>query len=91
MYWGDSVYAKVKAINIVGESAFSEVGNGAFMITKPDAPVNLADNLPFTHKTQIALTWEDGAENGGTPVIDYRIQYAAGNGPYIVLVSGLTV
>jgi hypothetical protein len=29
MYWGDHVFAKVKAINIVGESPFSEVGNGA--------------------------------------------------------------
>jgi hypothetical protein len=41
MYWGDSVYAKVKAINIVGESEFSATGNGAVMITSPDAPVNL--------------------------------------------------
>jgi hypothetical protein len=61
MYWGDSVYAKVKAINIVGESEFAATGNVAVMITSPDAPVNLQNDTPNSHKTQIALIWEEGA------------------------------
>lgn len=39
--WGDSIHAKVKATNIVGESEYSEVGNGAIILTIPDAPLNL--------------------------------------------------
>ena len=49
--WGDHVFAKVKAINVVGESAFSELGNGAHLITLPDKPINLADNTALTDKT----------------------------------------
>lgn len=75
MYWGDHVFAKVKAINVVGESEFSAVGNGAQMLTNPDAPINFADNAAVTHKTQIGLTWADGAENGGSDIIDYRIWF----------------
>jgi hypothetical protein len=40
--WGDSIHAKVKATNIVGDSDYSAVGNGAIILTIPSAPVNLA-------------------------------------------------
>lgn len=60
------------------------------MITLPDRPINLADNAVVTHKTQIALTWEDGLEDGGSEVIDYRIWYAVLPGDYQVLVTGVT-
>lgn len=79
MYWGDSVYARVKAINIVGESQFSDIGNGANMITSPDAPINVQNDFPNSHMTQITLTWEDGLEDGGTEVVDYRILYSTDN------------
>ena len=36
--WGASVYAKVKAINVVGESEYSIEGNGAVILTVPTAP-----------------------------------------------------
>ena len=26
----------------------------------------------------LAFTWSDGASNGGTPIIDYRVNYDAG-------------
>lgn len=39
--WGQSVYAKVAAINIVGESVYSVEGNGAVILTVPDHPLNL--------------------------------------------------
>jgi hypothetical protein len=82
LYWGDHVFAKVKAINVVGESAFSDLGNGAHLITLPDKPINLADNTALTDKTQIALTWEDGAQNGGEVILDYRIWYATDPASY---------
>jgi hypothetical protein len=48
--WGSSVYARVVATNIVGDSPFSVVGNGAIMLTIPDAPIDLADDVLQTNK-----------------------------------------
>lgn len=39
--WGSEVYAKISAVNMYGESELSEEGNGAVIITAPDAPINL--------------------------------------------------
>jgi len=49
--WGASIYAKVVAINLVGESIESAEGNGAVILTTPDAPVSLQDDLPVTSAT----------------------------------------
>ena len=43
--WGASIYATVSATNVLGTSADSAEGNGAIMLTVPDAPVGLS-NLP---------------------------------------------
>jgi hypothetical protein len=43
--WGQGVYAKVSALNIVGESDRSAEGNGAMILTSPDKPINLS-NVP---------------------------------------------
>jgi hypothetical protein len=45
--WGESVYAKVMAINIIGNSLISGEGNGAIILTVPDSPTDLA-NVPAT-------------------------------------------
>ena len=34
------------------------------------------------------MTWTDGASNGGTPVLDYKIIYDQSIGNYITLVEG---
>jgi hypothetical protein len=39
---------------------------------------------------QIGLTWYAGTENGGTPVIDYRLWYAIESGSYSILEASLT-
>jgi len=39
--WASSIYAKVRAHNIVGYSAYSAVGNGAVILKVPYAPENL--------------------------------------------------
>lgn len=74
--WGASIEVKVSATNIVGTSDFSTVENGAILLTYPDAPQNLADDTLVTSMYQIGLAWYAGANDGGTPVIDYRIWYA---------------
>lgn len=61
---------KVTARNPVGFSLESdEISILAAKI--PDAPVNLQSVPAVTTAYQVGLTWEDGAYNGGTPVIDY--------------------
>lgn len=42
---GDSVYAKVIATNLIGDSEESSPGNGAIVVTVPDAAVDLL-NMP---------------------------------------------
>lgn len=48
--YGDSVYAKVKARNALGDSDYSSVENGAVILTGPDPPTDLADNTFITNK-----------------------------------------
>jgi hypothetical protein len=71
--FGSSIYAKVKAVNLVGSSDYSAVGNGGILLTTPGAPLSFANNVAVSDKTQIGLTWYQGINNGGIPVIDYRI------------------
>jgi hypothetical protein len=42
---GDSVYAKVTAVNLYGESAQSTEGNGAYYERAPDPPINLSEDI----------------------------------------------
>ena len=55
----------------------------------PDAPINVADNTAITSATRVGLTWQAGASNGGSEVIDYTINYSATNSNFVVLVTGL--
>jgi hypothetical protein len=71
--WGQGVYARIIATNYLGSSAASEAGNGAVLLTFPDEPINLSNNLSITWGTTIGLTWDEGDKNGGTPVIDYTV------------------
>jgi len=42
--------------------------------------------------TQIGLTWYEVTNEGGRPVLDYRLWYAIGlSGEYVVLADSLTV
>jgi hypothetical protein len=86
------VYAKVSAINQVGESEYSTPGNGAVitMSYTPDAPVNLAKDFALTSKSQISLVWEDGSSNGGQPILDYRVSHDQAAGIWTVLSSSVT-
>lgn len=70
--WGASIYIKVLATNVLGSSEYVE-GNGAILVTIPDAPINLADMTLVTSHTQVGLSWEDGYSDGGSAILDYRI------------------
>lgn len=76
--WGASVYAKVSAINLYGVSVDSAVGNGAQILTIPDYPVSLAEVAAARSVSTLGISWSAGTNNGGSPVIDYRIIYSNG-------------
>jgi hypothetical protein len=43
--WGAHIYAKIIAMNAYGHSEISEEGNGAQIITYPDAPNFLLEDF----------------------------------------------
>jgi len=84
---GDSVTVKVVATNVKGDSLESADGNGATIITKPDAPINLAENTAFRTPTTLGIVWTEGASNGGAAVTEYRINMAQQGASFSVLAS----
>jgi len=80
--WGASIYARVIATNIKGNSLISPKGNDAVILTVPDSPINLANVPAITSSAQVGLTWTEGAANGGASVIDYKITYGEDTGSY---------
>jgi len=73
----DSILAVIVATNpIGGDSVPSVAGNGATVISEPDAPLNLAEDLALRTISTLGLTWNDGASDGGAPILDYRISMA---------------
>jgi len=88
--WGSNIHATVSAINIIGASEHSDAGNGAIILTHPDAPYDLENVPAITAKHQVGLQWESLSESGGAPVLDFRVNYAAGADDYLVLESGIT-
>ena len=88
--WGSEVYARVTSINIVGESLPSTEGNGAIILAVPNAPLNLVNVPEITSGRQIGLQWDKAAEEGGTGVLDFTINYADSNGgTYSVYQAGV--
>jgi len=69
----------------------SVAGNGGIILTNPDAPVLLANAPLITRSNQIGITWSAGTANGGTPVIDYRINFDYGTDVFSIDVAGLIV
>jgi len=64
---------------VIGDSEFSEGGNGSVILVEPDAPVNLVNVLAISNAYQVGLSWQKGANDGGTPVISYTVSYDRGN------------
>ena len=74
--------ATVTAVNLIGDSDVSNVGNGAIIATAPGTPTNLAkDNAHITYD-QVSFTWSAPKDDGGIPLLDYLVEKydeAAGN------------
>lgn len=90
--WGESVWAKVQARNIIGDSPFSDQGNGSVILIIPDAPINLRNLARVTNAYTVGIAWEKGLNEGGTPVIDYVLSYDQGTEEayYIILADEIT-
>jgi hypothetical protein len=71
----ESVWVKIIAENLYGDSLISEAGNGGLVKLVPDAPVNLANDPSITSDNRIKFTWQQGASNGGDTVLDFDIYY----------------
>jgi hypothetical protein len=48
--WGASVYARIIATNDIGDSLVSNIGNGAIILTLPDAPYDLESDVSYGQK-----------------------------------------
>jgi len=73
--WGSTVMVTVSATNIVGTSVESEPGGEAVILTVPNPPTSLANNPAVLTALKIGLTWTAPAENGGSQILNYDVQY----------------
>lgn len=89
--WGELVKAKVIATNLYGDSPDSDLSSGQVMITRPDPPVNILEDITGRTQNSVAFTWADGASNGGATVLDYRIYMNADGGDYELIRSGVAL
>lgn len=83
--WGSSIYAKIVATNIMGNSLNSIAGNGAKITREPDPPMNLVTNTLVSNAERIGIIWDNGPESGGVPVLDYRVWYDKGISSFEIL------
>jgi len=87
---GYSIYIKVIAKNEYGTSQISDPGNGAIMVSVPDKPFLVMNDATITSDSKIGIFWFDGATNGGSPIVDYKIMWDQSIGYWVSLVEGLT-
>ena len=83
----DLVRAKVDATNVKGTSDQSAVGGSATIIQVPDAPLTLTENTSERTPTSLGLQWTAGNSNGGSAILDYRVQSREAGGTYSDLVT----
>jgi hypothetical protein len=91
LIYGSSIWAKVVAYNVYGDSVISDTGNGAVIYTYADAPLDLAEDESQRSASSITFTWIEGADNSGSTVFDYRVSYDNAVGVYQDLADGIVV
>lgn len=87
--WGTDIYVKVIATNSKGNSRESKPGHGAVITTTPDAPLNLNENFALRTSSSLGLIWDQGVDNGGDVILDYRLWSALQGETYTILASGI--
>lgn len=68
---GTSVFARVIARNILGDSIASDIQNGAVIPKPPDAPLSATCAVRTIDSIQVS--WSNGASDGGAPVTGYTV------------------
>jgi hypothetical protein len=71
---GKSFYFKVSAVNSIGEGELS-FPYLVVAATVPDAPTQLTRNNQLTSRSVLSLTWSNGVSDGGSEIIDYKVQF----------------
>lgn len=72
--WGKFYTFRIKARNEVGLSLDSD--DLVILAARiPDKIVSLENNAAITTAYQAGLTWSNGAFDGGSPIIDYKVSY----------------
>ena len=73
---------QIASINSVGTSTLTSVVqiNTSTNATVPDPPTALTKDIVNTNASQVALQWTAPTNNGGSPVIGYKIWWDAGTG-----------
>lgn len=92
MPWGSSISAQVYSSNVLGNSVYSDIGNGAVILSIPSAPYDLENDIAYTTASTIGFKWTAPDETGGTAVIDYRVYYDQGDAltsDFVVLESNI--
>jgi hypothetical protein len=51
----------------------------------PDPPINLMRNNLLTSPSKITFSWEQGASDGGYPIIDYQVSTDYANGTWTIV------
>ncbi len=70
LQWGTNVTAKVVATNFYG-SVISAPGGGAIILTSPDPPANVQEDLAYRTKSALGIKWEKPQFSGGSAIINY--------------------
>lgn len=66
---------KIESRNIFGYSTTYSSTVAIRAASVADAPINLVNNPSITAAGTIGLSWSSGVSNGGSPIIDYSIDY----------------
>ena len=69
---GDTYQFRVAAINVVGDSQYSEVFSAiaATLPSAPGTPTRLGSG-----ETTIAIQWTAPSDDGGSPILDYTVMW----------------
>jgi hypothetical protein len=65
---------------VIGPSDPSDAGGGATILKAPDAVTYLVEDVNLRTKTDLGLTWKNGADLGGDSNLIYTVRQKNANG-----------